>query len=274
MKSNSKLIYALSALFVLAILVASVAAADSNLANDTLKGDNFKINIPSGSEFNQQSTTNLNIDGQGFNMLVFENTADNKDVDSVLYFKDNTNDSSIISDMIKDMIKDNEVVEETDKYVILKTQNAGGWNFFGVDFGGLTDIANGFDGLFSDNSGINVSAEGSDVKLSTDGIDIDNSDNGSFSLSRNGLEFSDGDGSGVSISDKGISFSDPSSSNGSSDNVTLGESNLSFSGNINSDILNSDYVLCMENPDKNNVLLITGNNLETLKSMADTASFK
>ena len=88
------------------------------------------------------------------------------------------------------------------------------------------------------------------------------------------MEFSDGDGSGVSISDKGISFSDPSSSNGSSDNVTLGESNLSFSGNINSDILNSDYVLCMENPDKNNVLLITGNNLETLKSMADTASFK
>lgn len=274
MKTNSKLIYALSALFVLAILVASVAAADTKLANDTLQVDNFKINIPSGTEFNQQATTNLNIDGQGFNMLVFENTADNKDVDSILYFKDNTNDSSIISDMMKDMKKDNEVVEETDKYVIIKTQNAGGWDFFGVDFGGLSDIANGFDGLFSDNSGVNVSAEGSDVKLSTDGINIDNSDNGSFSLTSNGLEFSDGDGSGVSISDKGISFSDPSSKNGSSDNVTVGGANISFSGNINSDILNSDYVLCMENPKSNTVLMITGNNLETIKKMAETTSLK
>lgn len=276
MKINSRFVCILSALFVLAIMVTSVGAAD-NMTSDYLGSDDFKINVPSDSDFHEEATTNLKIAGEGFNMVVFENAAINKnDVDSVLYFKDATTESSIVADMIKDMKKDNDIVEETDKYVVLKTQKSDDWNIFGFDLGGFDDFANIFDGFFSGDSEVNVTADGSDVEVSKDGINVDNSENGTFSLSSKGLEVSDEDGSGISITDDGITFSDSASSNESSDSSVAedSEANFTFNGNINTDIQDTDYVICVKNPENDTLIMITGNNLELMKSMADTASFK
>ena len=36
---------------------------------------------------------------------------------------------------------------------------------------------------------------------------------------------------------------------------------------------NADYAICIESPDNNQVIVIAGNDLELLKSIAETASF-
>ena len=91
-------------------------------------------------------------------------------------------------------------------------------------------------------------------------------DNSTVSLSTRGLSVSDPNGDDVSISTDGVNVND---SNGE-DSVDV---NSSFDEDIISNVDNADYAICIENPDGNQVIVIAGNDLELLKSIAETASF-
>ena len=267
LKIDSRILTVLSALFVIAIAISSVGAVD--LVSSGIDSANFAIDIPSGSDFSQEATTNLNVGDMAMNMEVFANHGDNaNDVNAIVYLKDDSKDQSIILDVINDLKKDAPIVEENDKYFIVETKDANNWDFFGFDFGNDIDsIWNFASGIFSDNSDVNVTTEDADVQVSKDeGIHIVGDDNSTVSLSTRGFTVSDPNGDDVSISTDGVKVNDSNGENSV-------DANASFDGDIISNIDNADYAICIESPDNNQVIVIAGNDLELLKSIAETASF-
>ena len=268
---NSKIIGILSLFLALAIIISGVSAADNNLVSDDLANKNFKIDVPSGSTFNEGASTNLKVGDLDFIINVYENSGNgSEDVNAILYFKDSSADKKVIDDMCNDLQKEGEVVEETDDYFIVKTQN-NNWDLLnfniGDDIGGAWDFVTG---LFFGDSEASVSTNDSDVEVSNDGINIVSPDNETVSLSDQGLEVSDANGEGVSISNEGIKVSANVSENGTaSDDVFV-----AFDENMSSNMANGEYVLCIKNPDNSQAIMLTGNNLDLMKEMADTASFK
>ena len=238
LKIDSKILTVLSALFVIAIAISSVGAVD--LVSNGIDSSNFAIDIPSGSDFSEEATTNLNVGDVAMNMEVFANHGGNaNDVSAIVYLKDGSKDQNIISDVINDLKKDASIVEENDNYFIVETKDANNWDFFNLGIGNDIDtIWNFATGIFSDDSNVNVTTEDADVKVSDD----------------------------VSISTDGVNVND-SKGEGSVD------VNSSFDGDIISNVDNADYAICIESPDNNQVIVIAGNDLELLKSIAETASF-
>ena len=262
LKIDSKILTVLSALFVIAIAISSVGAVD--LVSNGIDSSNFAIDIPSG-----EATTNLNVGDVAMNMEVFANHGENaNDVNAIVYLKDGSKDQNIISDVINDLKKDASIVEENDNYFIVETKDANNWDFFNLGIGNDIDtIWNFATGIFSDDSNVNVTTEDADVKVSKDeGIHIVGDDNSTVSLSTKGFEVSDPNGDDVSISTDGVNVND-SKGEGSVD------VNSSFDGDIISNVDNADYAICIESPDNNQVIVIAGNDLELLKSIAETASF-
>lgn len=267
LKIDSKISTVLSALFVIAIAVSSVGAVD--LVSNGIDSANFAIDIPSGSDFAEEATTNLNVGDMAMNMEVFANHGDNaNNLSTIVYLKDDSKDQSIISDVINDLKKDDPIVEENDKYFIVETKDANNWDFLDLDIGnGIDNLWNFATGIFSDDSNVNVTTGDADVQVSKDeGIQIVGDDNSTVSLSTKGLAVSDPNGDNVSISTDGVNVND---SNGE-DSVDV---NSSFDEDIISNVDNADYAICIENPDGNQVIVIAGNDLELLKSIAETASF-
>ena len=273
MKINSKYVYIFSALFVLAILISSASAAEKLVSND-FDNESFAMDVPSGSDFNNAANTNLNIGDFAMDLAVFENNGGNSnDVSTVMYLKDSSSNQNIIDDAINDLKKEGAVIEETDKYFVVETKNSNDWDFFNWDIG--NDIDNFFsvvDGIFSSDSNINVSGEDADVQVSSaDGINIVDNENTTVSLSDKGLQVSDADGEDVSISNEGVKVSSSASeSNGSEVSEDV---NVTVDGHAFSSIGNDDYAICIKNPDDGQMVVITGNNLDLIKSMAETVSF-
>ena len=232
-KIDSRILSALSALLVVAIAISSVGAAD--LTSNGIESANFAIDIPSGSDFAEETTTNLNIGDFAISMEIFANNGENaNDVSTVVYLKDSSKDQSVISDVINDLKKDGPIVEENEKYFIVETKDANNWDFLNFNIGNDIDsLWNFATGIFSDDSNVNVTTE-DDVSISTDGIKVTGND-GSAEASADG--------------------------------------NVSIDGDMMSHVNNADYAICIENPDNNQVIVIAGNDLELLKSIAETASF-
>ena len=269
LKIDSKILTVLAALFVIAIAISSVGAVD--LVSNGIGSANFAIDIPSGSDFAEEATTNLNVGDVAMNMEVFANHGDNaNDVNAIMYLKDDSKDQSIISDVINDLKKDAPIVEENDKYFIVETKDANNWDFFDFGFGNDIDTLWNFaTGIFSDDSNVNVTTESADVQVSeNEGIHIVGDDNTSVALSTKGFEVADPNGDDVSISTDGIKVT---GNDGSAE--ASADGNVSIDGDMMSHVNNADYAICIENPDNNQVIVIAGNNLEVLKSIAETASF-
>ena len=137
-KIDSRILSALSALLVVAIAISSVGAAD--LTSNGIESANFAIDIPSGSDFAEETTTNLNIGDFSISMEIFANNGENaNDVSTVVYLKDSSKDQSVISDVINDLKKDGPIVEENEKYFIVETKDANNWDFLNFDFGNDID---------------------------------------------------------------------------------------------------------------------------------------
>ena len=269
LKIDSRILAGLSALLVVAIAISSVGAVD--LVSNGIGSANFAIDIPSGSDFAEEATTNLNVGDVAMNMEVFANHGDNaNDVNAIMYLKDDSKDQSIISDVINDLKKDAPIVEENDKYFIVETKDANNWDFFDFGFGNDIDTLWNFaTGIFSDDSNVNVTTESADVQVSeNEGIHIVGDDNTSVALSTKGFEVADPNGDDVSISTDGIKVT---GNDGSAE--ASADGNVSIDGDMMSHVNNADYAICIENPDNNQVIVIAGNNLEVLKSIAETASF-
>ena len=93
--------------------------------------------------------------------------------------------------------------------------------------------------------------------------DMSFSSNGnSVSFSDKGLEVADENGQNVSISTDGVLISGQASSDG--ENVTVDDV----------DVQSGDYVVYIKNQNNDQVIVIYGNNMEVMKEMADSASFK
>ncbi len=267
LKIDSRILAGLSTLLVVAIAISSVGAVD--LVSNGIGSANFAIDIPSGSDFAEEATTNLNVGDVAMNMEVFANHGDNaNDVNAIMYLKDDSKDQSIISDVINDLKKDAPIVEENDKYFIV--EDANNWDFFDFGFGNDIDTLWNFaTGIFSDDSNVNVTTESADVQVSeNEGIHIVGDDNTSVALSTKGFEVADPNGDDVSISTDGIKVT---GNDGSAE--ASADGNVSIDGDMMSHVNNADYAICIENPDNNQVIVIAGNNLEVLKSIAETASF-
>ena len=269
LKIDSRILAGLSTLLVVAIAISSVGAVD--LVSNGIGSANFAIDIPSGSDFAEEATTNLNVGDVAMNMEVFANHGDNaNDVNAIMYLKDDSKDQSIISDVINDLKKDAPIVEENDKYFIVETKDANNWDFFDFGFGNDIDTLWNFaTGIFSDDSNVNVTTESADVQVSeNEGIHIVGDDNTSVALSTKGFEVADPNGDDVSISTDGIKVT---GNDGSAE--ASADGNVSIDGDMMSHVNNADYAICIENPDNNQVIVIAGNDLELLKSIAETASF-
>ena len=233
---NSKILGVLVALLAVTMVISAASAVD--LANN-FSNDNFKINVASGADFSEM----VNVADNDMNLVVFENSGDgSSDANSIIYFKDNSANKNEIDSFVKDLEKSGDKVEETDKYVVLKNNQ---------DLGDF-DIGNSLDSIFdfagnilSFGDGLNVSAEGSSV-----------------SFSGNGLEVHDASGEDVSITREGISVSGESSGNNETVDI-----------DADTNIENSDYSLYLKNQDNSAVIIISGNNMELLKEMAETATF-
>lgn len=237
MKFNSKILGVLLAS--LAVLMVISAASAVGLGSDFNNGD-VGMKIPKGDYFIEI----VNVATEDMNMTVFENSDNSSDVNSIICFKDSTADKKEASGFISDLEKSGNKVEETDKYVILENSHQT------ADF----DISKGFDSVFNfigsafSSEGMNVSADGSSVSLSSEGFKV-----------------SDASGEKVSITSKGIEVSGDNSSGNASVNV---------SSDINSNIADCDYSLYLKNSGNSQVVVISGNDLELLKSMAETVKFK
>ena len=175
-----------------------------------------------------------------------------------------------ISDVINDLKKDGPIVEENEKYFIVETKDANNWDFLNFNIGNDIDsLWNFATGIFSDDSNVNVTTESADVQVSeNEGIHIVGDDNTSVALSTKGFEVADPNGDDVSISTDGIKVT---GNDGSAE--ASADGNVSIDGDMMSHVNNADYAICIENPDNNQVIVIAGNNLEVLKSIAETASF-
>ncbi|MBQ8017387.1 MAG: hypothetical protein IJ672_09745 [Methanobrevibacter sp.] len=233
MKFNSKILGAFLALLVIALVISTASAVD--LVND------FGIDVLSGADFNE----NTNISMDDINWVILENSGNNSDdVNTIIYFKDSTHDKNSINKFIKDLEDDGQKVEETDKYTVFKTTE----NSNDFDFPSGFDNVLGFaENIFSLGNGVNISADGNSVSLSDEGLKV-----------------SDAGGENVSISSDGISVSGDSSSD---------DESMEISDDIDSNFVNLDYYLFLKNNANDEVVVIFGNDLNSLKSMAETASF-
>lgn len=270
MKINSRYAYIFSALFVLAIVISSAGAVD-DLVSNQFDNESFVIDVPSGSDFSKDATTVLNAGDVAMNMSVFENHGDNAaDVSTIMYLKDSSSDKKIANDLINDLETDGNVIEENDKFVVIETQNQNNWDFSSIG-DDLDSLWSFIDGFFSSDSGVEVSTNDTDVQASSaDGINID-SENASVKLSGNGFEVSDADGSNVSISTEGIKVSGGSSDvNGEGGSV---DADVSIDSDAVYDIENGQYAICVKDLNNGQVIIINGNNLDLMKSMAQSASF-
>ena len=203
-KIDKRILSIFSALLVIAIAISSVGAAD--LTSNGIESANFAIDIPSGSDFAEETTTNLNIGDFSISMEIFANNGENaNDVSTIVYLKDSSKDQTVISDVINDLKKDGPIVEENDKYFIVETKDANNWDFLNFDIGNDIDsLWNLATGIFSDDSNVNVTTESADVQVSQDeGINIVADDNTTVSLSTKGFEVADPNGDDVSIEKSG-----------------------------------------------------------------------
>lgn len=236
MKINSRISAVLLAF--LAIFMVISAASAVNSTNDFHTGD-FGIKIIPGVNL----TETVNIGTDNMNLTILENSGNNSnDVNSVIYFKDSTDDKNEITGFIKDLENDANKVEQTDKYVVLKNTQSS------HDF----DIANDLEGIFNFASGI----------FSSDGINVSSQGN-SIALSGDGLEISDASGENVSVTREGVNVSGASS----------GNETVNVSSDVNSNIEDCDYSIYVKNQNNDSVIVISGNNLELLKEMAENCSF-
>lgn len=231
-------------LAVLAICATIAAASATDLGGD-FNNSGVEMKIPTGDYFIEI----VKVATEDIDMTIYENSdSDATDVNSIICFKDLTADKKEMKGFINDLEKSANKVEETDKYVVLKNTEQSG------DF----DFSKGFDSLFNflgsafSPEGVNVSAEGSSISLSSEGLKI-----------------SDAGGENVSITSEGISVSGQSSSQASSGNASV-----NISSDVNSNIMDCDYSLYLKNQDNGNVIVISGNDLELLKSMAESVKFK
>lgn len=238
LKINSKILGILLSSLAIAMVISAASAVD--LVSD-FNNDNFGMDVASGTNF----TETVNITTGDINLVIFENSADNSnDANSIIYFKDSTSNKKEITDFVKDLERDGTKVEETDKYVVLKNNhNSHGFDI-AEDFNNIGGIFNMVGSIFSD-EGFNVTSEGN-----------------SISLSSNGLEVSDANGENVSITSEGINVS------GEANNETV-----NVSSDVDSNIKDCDYSIYLKNQDNDKVIVISGNNLELLKAMAETVSF-
>ncbi|WP_407461944.1 hypothetical protein [Methanobrevibacter sp.] len=267
MKFNSKYAYILSAFFVLAIVISSVGAAD--LVKGDFGNEGFQIDIPSGGDFSKAATTNLKFGDMSMNMDVFENKGDNaKDISSIIYFKDGTPDKQMVSDMFADLKKDGKVIEETDNYVVVENQNSN--DFLNFDIGnGFDDLWNFATGIFGGDNSVDVSTQDADVKVSPDkGINVADAENNTVSISSEGLHINDASGEDVSISADGVKVSGGNDSDGES-----ADANVSVDADAFANIYNGDYFICIKNSGNDQLIILTGNDLDLMKSIAETASF-
>ena len=237
MKPNSIILCISMAFLAICMIISAASAVD--LIYD-FNNDNFAVKVASGTNF----TDTVNVTTNNMKLSIFENSgSDSSDVNSIIHFKDSTADKNQINGFIKDLEKDGSKVEETDNYVVLKnSQNSNGF-----------DISNTIDGLFSLAGGI----------ISSDGLNV-SADGNSISLSSNGFKVSSADGDNVSITSDGVSVYGNSSEANETVNV---------SSDVDSNIKNSDYSIYLKNQDNSEVIVLSGNNLELLKSMAETVSF-
>ena len=138
MKFSSKVLSILLVLLAVAIVI-SAASASGLVKNDFNKG-NFTMDVPSDSNFQEDVISNFSVGEIAVNMVFYENKANNSnDVNTIIYFNDSSVNRTMISDFIDDIERTGENVEETDKYVVLKTAKNS------KDF----DITNDFDSIFS-----------------------------------------------------------------------------------------------------------------------------
>ena len=221
-------------LALIAIVMIISTVSAVDLAND------FGIDVPSETNFNE--TVNINTDN--INFVIFENSGNNStDVNSIMYFKDLTASKNEINDIIEDLNDDWEKIEENDKYIVFKTSE----NFNDFDIpNGFDTISNFVSDIFSVGDGLNISADGNSVSFSDEGLEVHSAD-----------------GENVSVSSEGISVSGNSSDNES----------VNISGDLDSNIGFSDYYIFLKNNDGDEVIVLFGNNLESLKSIAETVSF-
>ncbi len=238
LKINSKIFGILLALFAIGMVISAASAVD--LANE-FKNEDFGVNVASGTDFNET----VNIDVSNIKLAIFENSGStSSDANSIIYFKDYSADKKEISGFIDDLEKNGKKVEETDKYVVLENTH----NFNSIDIGNdLDGIFNFVGNIFSSGDGLNLSADGNSISLSGDGLKV-----------------SDADGENVSISTDGISVSGSSAS---------GNETVNVSSDVDSNIEDSQYSIYLKNSDNDKVIVISGNNLELLKEMAESASF-
>lgn len=267
MENNSKILTILFTLFVFVFLISTAGALDYDLASNGFDSENFLIDTPEGSNFIKKTTTDFNSGNLSMSMEIFTNHGNNTDdLSTIMYLKDSS-DKNIFSDFINDLKNDGYLVEENDNYFLLKNQNSNDWNFFNFDiannFNSLWTIA---EGILSPDTDINLRADGDNVEVSNGGIKIADSDNNNVSLSTKGLEVSDSDGENVSISADGIKVSKASGKASADGNISI-DSDMLFN------VQDADYIICIKSKNSNQVIIITGNNLELMKSMADTASF-
>ena len=235
MKFNSKILGILLSSLAIAMVISAASAVD--LVSDFNNGD-FGIDVASGANF----TETVNIVTGDINLVIFENSANNSnDVNSIIYFKDSTSDKKEVTGFVKDLERDGTKVEETDKYVVLKNNHKSHGFDIGNDIG---DIFNMVGSIFSD-EGFNVSSDGNSV-----------------SISSKGLEVSDANGENVSITSEGVKVSDG-----------VGNETVNVSSDVDSNIKDCDYSIYLKNQAGDKVIVISGNNLELLKAMAETFSF-
>ena len=97
--------------------------------------------------------------------------------------------------------------------------------------------------------------------FSDEGFNV-TSDGNSVSISNKGLEVSDANGQNVSITSEGVSVSDGA-----------GNETVNVSSDVDSNIKDCDYSIYLKNQGNDKVIVVSGNNLELLKSMAETVSF-
>lgn len=238
MKFNSK---RLGILFVLLSVVLVVSAVSA--VNDNFKNENFTMDVPSGCDFNEFGVTDLNMGDIAMHMVIYENSGNNsKDVSNIVYLKDSSKNKTVISDTIKDL-ESHGKVEENGNFKVIKNNHTVDSK---VDKDFLDVIFNMANGLLSNND-INISSGGNSVSLSNEGLDI-----------------SDADGEKVSISSGGINIST------SSGNESV---NVQSSMDLNS-LNDDDYFVYFTNQNNDQLIVVAGNNLDVLKSMAKSASFK
>ncbi len=215
------------------------AASAVDLAKD-FNNDDFTINVFSGSNFAET----VNISTSDINLVVFENSGVNSsDANSMVYFKDSTADKTEITGFIRDLENGGTKIEETDKYVILENNQKS--DDFDV-FNNIGSVFNFISSMFS-SEGVNISSEGNTVSFSSDGLNV-----------------SDADGENVSITSEGVIVSG---------NESSGNETINVSSDVSSNIENCQYSIYLKNQDNNKVIVLSGNNLELLKAMAETVTF-